>query len=98
MRWSLAAGLVMLAACDGRIESTADLYRAIHDRYADRWYRTVILDQDNVFYRPDGTEVRRSVWGHEFNLPGELRIDVHPVEQGNGTLIARDSIYSFQSG
>lgn len=72
------------------------LVTAMHDRYADSWYRTLTFRQRNTQTRPDGT-VERSVWLEALEMPGRLRIDFVPAEEGNGLLFVADTQYVFQA-
>ena len=46
--------LTSLAAAQ-QIKSGESLVRAMHDRYASTWYRTVTFTQKSTTYKPDGT-------------------------------------------
>lgn len=98
MRWSQVAPIVLaLAGCERGYSSGEELVRAMHERYAGHWFRTATFTQDNTFYHP-GDSVSHSQWEHAFELPGKLRIDFLPLEQGNGVILRNDSQYVFQAG
>ena len=71
-----------------------DLIRAMHDRYAGKWYHTLVFTQHNTTTRPDGTK-DHSTWREYAALPGQLRIDFLPADSGNGVLFTNDSQYTF---
>jgi len=79
-----------------QITSGEDLIRMMHQRYSGGWFHTVMFAQANTHYSADSTWHSR--WDHAFQLPGKLRIDYYPLEQGNGVIIANDTTYVFQSG
>lgn len=64
--------------------SAAALLAAMHDRYADTRFETLTFVQQTVMHRPDG-RVDTMTW-YEAMVPGKLRIDVAPIEAGNGAL------------
>ena len=99
------SAVVLSAACARAPVSTApapvaittgdQLLRAMHDRYAGKWYRTLTFVQRTVESPPGGAE-RRSTWLEAMALPGRLRIDTDRA-QGNGTLFARDSQFVIRN-
>jgi len=58
----------------------------MHDRYKDTWYRTVTFQQKSTTYRADGT-TSVETWYEAASLPGRLRIDIGPPENGNGYVL-----------
>jgi hypothetical protein len=52
-----------------------DVLRAMHDRYASTWYRTVSFTE--IAEQPDATgKITSAKWYEEARLPGRLRIDI----------------------
>lgn len=74
---------------DGR-----ELIRAMHDRYAGTWYRTLSFTQHNTATDSLGRETH-STWREYAALPGNLRIDFLPADSGGGILFRHDSEYVF---
>jgi hypothetical protein len=74
----------------------ADVIRAMHDRYAGKWYATLSFVQHNTATKADGTQ-EHSTWHEDARIPGRLRIDFLP-DSGNGLLFANDSQYQRQAG
>jgi len=72
-----------------------DLLRAMHDRYAGRWYKTLTFTQRNTATHPDGTQ-EHSTWLEYAGLPGRLRIEFLPADSGQGLLFVNDSQYVFR--
>src|SRR5262245_2598761 len=97
MRGLLILPFLMLVACDRGPTTGEAVVRAMHARYAGHWFRTVTFTQDNTFYHP-GDSVSHNQWEHAFELPGKLRIDFLPFDQGNGVILRNDSQYVFQGG
>jgi len=89
---ALALALTQMAPAprDGR-----ELIRAMHDRYAGTWYRTLSFTQHNTATDSLGRETH-STWKEYAFLPGGLRIDFLPADSGGGALFRGDSEYVFQ--
>jgi hypothetical protein len=97
---ALALSVVLLSACVRApvggapspivaVTTGDQLLRAMHDRYAGKWYRTLTFVQRTV-ESPPGAAERRSTWLEAMAVPGRLRIDTD-LAKGDGTLFARDS-------
>jgi hypothetical protein len=71
--------------------------RAMHDRYAGRWYHTLTFVQTTTRHLPSGRDTV-STWYESVLVPGKLRIDLGPPADGNGVLFTRDSTYRVQHG
>jgi hypothetical protein len=78
--------------------STAEqLVRAMHDRYAGKWFTTLTFVQKNTRYLADG-RTDTSTWNEALSLPGRLRIDVEPRANGSGNIYRHDTVYVFGNG
>lgn len=77
--------------------SAHDLVVAMHDKYADNWYRTLRFAQTNTFYASNGTE-QKSRWVENLSVPGRLRIDFEPLSSKSGLLILNNRVTSFDNG
>jgi hypothetical protein len=88
---------VMVGARPAGINTPEELIRAMHDRYAATWYKTLTFKQKTTNYSPEG-EAKVSIWYESMVVPGKLRIDFDPVKDGNGLLFANDTQYSFKDG
>lgn len=91
--------LVMLSALAAaeQIGSAEALVRAMHDRYAKSWYGTITFTQKSTTYNDDGT-TKVETWYEAALLPGKLRIDVGPVEDGRAYLLADGNVTIFDKG
>jgi hypothetical protein len=95
------ATLVALAACGRaaapgappapRAPTGESTLRAMHDRYAGRWYRTMTF-RKLVTSSAGGAE-RTTTWYTTLMLPGRMRNDID-LARGTGQLFARDSQYN----
>lgn len=68
------------------IRNGETLLRAMHDRYASSWYKTLTFTQKSTTYKPDGTSSVET-WYEAAMLPGKLRIDIGPATEGNGYVL-----------
>ncbi|MEO7366590.1 MAG: hypothetical protein ABIZ36_01450, partial [Gemmatimonadaceae bacterium] len=80
-----------------QIKSSSDLIGAMHDRYADSWYRTLRFSQTNTFYTQSGGE-QKSRWVEHLIVPGRLRIDFEPLSSKSGLLIVNNRVTTFDNG
>jgi hypothetical protein len=90
-------GIPVPARAD-EIVSAHQLLAAMKDRYAGRWYRSIVFTQRSTFLRPDGTPSRVETWYEAGAIPGRLRIDMGDLSRGNGVLYRGDSVYQVQGG
>lgn len=79
------------------VRSAEDVIRAMHDRYAGKWYRTLSFTQQTSRVLPNDS-VSVETWREWGLVPGGLRIEMGPAEAGNGAIFARDSLYRFRGG
>lgn len=75
----------------------ADVVRAMHDRYADTWYRTLSFTQATERRSPADTMIRET-WYEQAKIPGALRIDVGAPTGNPVILYTRDSLYIHRTG
>lgn len=71
------------------------LIRAMHDRYHKVWYHTLTFVQTTTISQP---VPHQETWYEAARIPGELRIDIAPLDSGNTILFRADSLYRFQQG
>jgi len=74
-----------------------DVLRAMHDRYAKTWYKTLTFTQKSTTYNPDGT-TKVETWYEALDLPAKLRIDVGPPADGKGFLLVDGVVTIFRDG
>jgi hypothetical protein len=79
------------------VRSGEDLLRAMHDRYAKTWYKTLTFTQKSTTYNADGTS--KADIGHEaITLPAKLRIDIGPTANNDGYLMVDGSLTILKQG
>lgn len=71
--------------------------RAMHSRYAGRWYTSLQIALNNTLFGTDGRQTRTS-WREFLGVPGRQRIDYLPLTQRSGVLYNAGRIYSFVDG
>lgn len=79
------------------ITSSESLLQAMHDRYAGQWYRTLSFTQATTRVLPNDSTVVEE-WREWATIPGGLRIEMGPPEQGRVTIFTRDSTFSLVRG
>jgi hypothetical protein len=78
------------------VSSAPTLIRAVHDRYASEWYRTLTFTQKTTVRLPSGGEIVQTYY-EAASIPGRLRIDTDLQSKG-GVLFTHDSIFTFSGG
>jgi len=66
--------------------------RAMHDRYADSWYRTLTFTQKTTRRTPADTMAIQT-WKEAVMIPGRLRIDIENVTPKTAFIYAGDSAF-----
>jgi hypothetical protein len=73
-----------------------DLIRAMHDRYASTWYKTLTFSQTTTITLPNGGTLVQQ-WLEAGKFPGRLRIDTDTAGR-SGVIYVGDSVYRFVQG
>ncbi len=81
----------------GDIKSGDDVIAAMYNKYEGRWYKTLTFIQKTINFKPDGTS-ETEIWYEAMSVPGKLRIDIEPLDKGNGILFADGKLYSIRDG
>lgn len=79
---------------EAAITSGDALLQAMHDRFAGRWYRSVVFQQRTTLTSSGSETVQ--IWREAGRIPGSLRIDTDTL--GSGVLYTGDSVYTFANG
>ena len=98
--WGVVLAAAMMAAGAvnaGEVNSGEALVKAMHDRYAEKWYKTVTFTQKSTTYNADGTS-KAETWYEAALLPGRLRIDIGQPSDGNGYLLVDGNVTIFKDG
>ena len=89
---------ILVAGCGGEttsIETPRQLVEAMKAKYDGEWYNTLTFTQETIQYRSGVADT--SIWYEALSLPGKLRIDIAPMESGNGLLFVNDKRYVFRA-
>jgi hypothetical protein len=70
---------------------------AMKKKYEGKWYKTLTFEQKTTNYKPDGTS-ESHIWYEALTIPGKLRIDITPLEKGDGIIFADGKIHQFRDG
>lgn len=73
-----------------------DVVRAMHDRYAPVWYKTLTFSQTTTITLPNGGSLQQQ-WLEAGKFPGRLRIDTDTANR-SGVIYAGDTVYRFTNG
>ena len=76
--------------------SGVDVVRAMHDRYAAVWYKTLSFSQTTTLTLPNGGTLQQQ-WLEAGKFPGRLRIDTDTANR-SGVIYAGDTVYRFTNG
>ena len=80
-----------------KISSGSSLIKAMHDRYADKYLKTMSFLQNNTAYTSTGEE-RKSQWYEHLEVPGKLRIAFLPATTRSGLVQVGDRVATFDNG
>src|SRR6266480_2378437 len=79
------------------VTSGSGLVKAMHDRYAGKYLRTLSFLQNNTRYTTTGQE-QKSQWYEHIEIPGKLRIAFLPASQKSGLVQVDDCVASLDNG
>jgi hypothetical protein len=79
------------------VTSTSGLVKAMHDRYAGKYLKSMSFLQNNTAYTTTGQE-QKSQWYEHVEIPGKLRIAFLPASQKSGLVQVEDRVASFDNG
>jgi outer membrane lipoprotein-sorting protein len=79
------------------VKNGSDVLRAMHDRYAKTWYKTLTFTQKSTTYNADGTSTAE-IWNEALAVPAKLRIDIGPPSENNGYLFLDGILRIFRDG
>ena len=89
--------LFAVPAQSQEIHDGQSLLMAMHDRYKDAWYDSVVFKEKAITLNPDGSSTTE-VWDEALQLPGKLRINRGPTSEGNGFVFVDGTLTTFQKG
>jgi hypothetical protein len=79
------------------INDGESLIRAMHAKYVDRWYKSIVFNQTTTLLQQTGQNSDQ-VWYVAMAGPGKQRIDYVNPDLGNGILVRSESTYYFSNG
>jgi hypothetical protein len=79
------------------IRNGEDVLRAMHDRYAKTWYKTLTFTQKSTTYNADGTS-KVDTWHEAITLPAKLRIDIGTPANNDGYLMVDGTLTIVKAG
>lgn len=91
------AGCATAAPATPPIRDAESLVRAMHQRYAGRWYPTLAFTQQTTRVLANDS-VTVEEWREWASIPGMLRIEMGPPEQGRVVIFRNDSTYTLSHG
>ncbi len=97
LKLSLLFTLLVMPSFAANIKSGEQLITAMHKKYQSKWYKTLTFVQKTINYKADGT-TDVAIWYEALNAPGKLRIDIAPLEKGDGILFADGVLHSIRDG
>lgn len=89
--------LTALPAFAGKITNGEELVAAMHKKYDGKWYKTLTFVQKSTSIKPDGT-TSVEIWYEAMSVPGRLRVDIAPVENGRGVMFLDNTQHVFNKG
>ena len=89
--------LTALPTFAANIKNGEELISAMHKKYSNKWYKTLAFVQKSTQFKPDGTS-EVSIWYEAMSVPGKLRVDITPLENGAGFMFLDNIQYSFKDG
>lgn len=89
--------LLTFAPVSAKIKTAEELVSAMHQKYAGKWYKTLVFAQKTTTFKPDGT-TEKGVWYEALSMPGKLRVDFDPLTSGGGVIYANGTNNVFKDG
>src|SRR5947209_19067224 len=86
-----------MSARADKIKTSEDLIRAMQQKYAKSWYKTLTFKQKTMEFHEEGTK-KESIWYEAMEVPGRLRLAFDRVTEGNGVQYANAKLYRFNDG
>ncbi|MDP4259955.1 MAG: hypothetical protein Q8937_17145 [Bacteroidota bacterium] len=109
MRKKIFAGILFLACIAAKPDlpggdslinpplTGRDVIHQTYLRYAGKWYRSFVFNQNTEFYRNDSLKGTQ-VWYEAIKYPALFRIDFGDKDSGNAVIYKGDSSYGFRNG
>lgn len=90
--------LVMLSQAKSKaVTDGHSLIRAMHDKYAGKWYKNFTFIQDITFYK-DNQEVKKEKWYEALSFPGNLTIKFNGMDSKDGVVFSNYKVTGIKEG
>jgi len=91
--------LVLSASLDSSssISTGEELIKVMFEKYKGKWYDKLKIIQKVTFYR-NGEEQGSQIWTEFLDLPGKVRSNIGPSEDGNAEIYLHGEFHRFQKG
>jgi hypothetical protein len=93
----LLAAAAAVPAFGADIKNGEQLVAAMRKKYDGKWYKTLTFVQKTTRFKPDGT-TSVETWYEAMSVPGKLRVDIAPLENGHGFMFVGDTQHAFNKG
>ena len=80
-----------------QITDGEDLIKAMYEKYEGKWYKKLKIVQKVTYYR-NGEEQGSQVWSEFLDLPGKVRSNIGPAENGNAEIYIDGEFHRFHEG
>ena len=80
-----------------QITDGEELLKAMYEKYKGKWYDKLKIVQKVTYYR-NGEEQGSQIWTEFLDLPGKVRSNIGPSEDGNAEIYQHGEFYRFQNG
>jgi hypothetical protein len=91
------ACLALAGASHAEDDGGAKVVRQMHAKYQGAWFATTRFEQKTTTYDAEGKPTVET-WHERIQLPGKLRIDVGPAQDGNVMILADGQLHTFKAG
>jgi hypothetical protein len=87
------------ASLDSTSQATdgEELIKAMYEKYKGKWYDKLKIVQKVTFYRT-GEEQGSQIWTEFLDMPGKVRSNIGPSEEGNAEIYLDGEFHRFQNG
>lgn len=79
------------------IKNGEDLVKTMYEKYEGKWYKKLKIVQKVTYYR-NGEEQGSQIWSEFLDLPGKVRSNIGPAENGNAEIYVDGEFHRFQEG
>jgi hypothetical protein len=80
-----------------QITDGEELIKAMYEKYKGKWYDKLKIVQKVTYYR-NGEEQGSQIWTEFLDLPGKVRSNIGPSEEGNAEIYLHGEFHRFQNG